>query len=136
MTGSRDGQICLFDTRVDQSGSKVKCCFSISNAHKLIKSDHSRGAKRKRVEFGTHGTVTSVKFFDDCHTIVSAGATDGLVKVWDARYIKNNHRGSSSTHVGEFCPCARAKCGRIHGITTIDISNDQSRLLVSTSNHE
>jgi WD40 repeat protein len=140
VSSSRDGSLCLWDTREstkhsdEQFDDFICSAHTVFEAHKLIR----KGSKRKRVEFGSSSSVTSVKFFGNTNTIISAGASDGCVKLWDLRTLKERKSSTirkSIVPLSEFSPCVRAKCDRPYGIISLDVSLDASQILMSASNH-
>lgn len=126
---SRDGSIMVFDTRSKNDGKGGSIVFKAEQAHSLRKTMIKR--RRIGLDFGCSGTVSSVKFANDGYTLLSAGASDGLVKFWDIRFSKNNKKVLSRA---SFNPCERSGCSRQHGITSIDVSRDGGKLMVSSCN--
>lgn len=84
-SGGRDGNIILWDTRTDTSSFVGKVDKTIHHSHtaKIFTPNKSRK------KFGTPTTpsVTSVTglVFQDENTLISCGAGDGIIKVWDLR---------------------------------------------------
>ncbi|XP_013408542.1 denticleless protein homolog [Lingula anatina] len=86
-SGSRDGHIMLWDTRCSKKDGSIPSVNIVRNAH-LTTSSGSTPKPKKRTKLGpaqdSQQSVTSVLFQDENH-LVSAGAVDGTVKVWDMR---------------------------------------------------
>ena len=81
-SSSRDGSILVFDSRcnkaVSQIGSIHRPIDEIKFAHGSIKKIHSNTQLK---------TVSTVKFLPDYKNhVISTGANDGLIKIYDLRY--------------------------------------------------
>jgi denticleless len=86
-TGGRDGNIIVWDTRTDMGSFIGKVDRTIFNSHnttappsktrrKCVCMSPSRGSSAK--------SVTGLVFQDD-NTLISCGAGDGVIKIWDLR---------------------------------------------------
>ncbi|KAE8600545.1 hypothetical protein XENTR_v10013302 [Xenopus tropicalis] len=90
-TGGRDGNIMVWDTRCNKKDGFYRQVNQITGAHNALdKQTPSKVKKRKPYVRGLAPSVDSqqsvtVVIFQDEHTIISAGAVDGIVKVWDLR---------------------------------------------------
>ncbi|KAM8945423.1 denticleless protein homolog [Pelodytes ibericus] len=90
-TGGRDGNIMIWDTRCNKKDGFYRHVNQIAGAHNALeKQTPSKIKKRKPAVRGLAPSVDSqqsvtVVLFQDEHTIISAGAVDGIVKVWDLR---------------------------------------------------
>ncbi|XP_036003199.1 denticleless protein homolog [Fundulus heteroclitus] len=90
-TGGRDGNIMVWDIRCSQKDGFYRQVKQISGAHN--KSETSAPSKTKKRRSSTRGMAPSVDtqqsvtvvLFRDQHTLVSSGAVDGVVKMWDLR---------------------------------------------------
>lgn len=85
-TGARDGNIIVWDTRTDVGSFIGKPDRVISNSHS---AGRKTGTKRKcfcspSTSSVGNKSVTGLVFQDD-NTLVSCGAGDGIIKVWDLR---------------------------------------------------
>ncbi|XP_008266666.1 denticleless protein homolog isoform X2 [Oryctolagus cuniculus] len=89
-TGGRDGNIMVWDTRCNKKDGFYRQVNQISGAHNT--SDKHTPSKPKKKQ-NAKGLAPSVDFqqsvtvvlFQDENTLVSAGAVDGIIKVWDLR---------------------------------------------------
>ncbi|OCT77607.1 denticleless protein homolog A [Xenopus laevis] len=90
-TGGRDGNIMMWDTRCSKKDGFYRQVNQITGAHNAIdKQTPSKMKKRKPSIRGLAPSVDSqqsvtVVIFQDEYTIISAGAVDGVVKIWDLR---------------------------------------------------
>ncbi|XP_043931012.1 denticleless protein homolog [Protopterus annectens] len=90
-TGGRDGNIMVWDTRCNKKDGFFKPVKQISCAHNTL--DKYTPSKQKKKRHSARGLAPSVDFqqsvtvvlFQDEHTLVSAGAVDGVIKFWDLR---------------------------------------------------
>ncbi|NXK96603.1 DTL protein, partial [Formicarius rufipectus] len=90
-TGGRDGNIMVWDTRCNKKDGFYRQVNHISGAHNVADKQTPSKPKKKRqnlrglaplVDFQQSVTVV---LFQDEHTLISAGAVDGVIKVWDLR---------------------------------------------------
>ncbi|NWH61549.1 DTL protein, partial [Geococcyx californianus] len=89
-TGGRDGNIMVWDTRCNRKDGFYRQVNQISGAHNVVdKQTPSKPKKRQNlrglapmVDFQQSVTVVLLQ---DEHTLISAGAVDGVIKVWDLR---------------------------------------------------
>ncbi|KFQ85550.1 Denticleless protein, partial [Phoenicopterus ruber ruber] len=90
-TGGRDGNIMVWDTRCNKKDGFYRQVNQISGAHNVVDKQTPSKPKKKRqnlrglaplVDFQQSVTVVLLQ---DEHTLISAGAVDGVLKVWDLR---------------------------------------------------
>ncbi|NXD28296.1 DTL protein, partial [Spelaeornis formosus] len=90
-TGGRDGNIMVWDTRCNKKDGFYRQVNQISGAHNVVDKQTPSKPKKKRqnlrglaplVDFQQSVTVVLLQ---DEHTLISAGAVDGVIKVWDMR---------------------------------------------------
>ncbi|NWH88356.1 DTL protein, partial [Aegithalos caudatus] len=90
-TGGRDGNIMVWDIRCNKKDGFYRQVNQISGAHNVVDKQTPSKPKKKRqnlrglaplVDFQQSVTVV---LFQDEHTLISAGAVDGVIKVWDLR---------------------------------------------------
>ncbi|XP_074078715.1 denticleless protein homolog isoform X2 [Macrotis lagotis] len=89
-TGGRDGNIMVWDTRCNKKDGFYRQVNQISGAHNTLDKSTPLKSKKKQISRGLAPSVdfqqsVTVVLFQDEHTLVSAGAVDGVVKVWDLR---------------------------------------------------
>ncbi|XP_072503993.1 denticleless protein homolog isoform X2 [Notamacropus eugenii] len=89
-TGGRDGNIMVWDTRCNKKDGFYRQVNQISGAHNTLDKPTPLKSKKKQISRGLAPSVdfqqsVTVVLFQDEHTLVSAGAVDGVVKVWDLR---------------------------------------------------
>ncbi|KAK6297195.1 hypothetical protein J4Q44_G00317780 [Coregonus suidteri] len=90
-TGGRDGNIMVWDTRCSKKDGFYRQVKQISGAHN--KTDRNTPSNPKKRRPGTRGMAPSVDsqqsvtvvLFRDEHTLISSGAVDGIIKMWDLR---------------------------------------------------
>ncbi|XP_051866850.1 denticleless protein homolog isoform X2 [Pristis pectinata] len=90
-TGGRDGNIMVWDTRCSKKDGFYRQVKQITGAHNSqAKQTPPRQKKRRPAARGLAPSVDSqqsvtVVIFRDENTLISAGAVDGVIKVWDLR---------------------------------------------------
>ncbi|KAK7907693.1 hypothetical protein WMY93_016305 [Mugilogobius chulae] len=97
-TGARDGNIMVWDTRCSKKDGYYKQVKQISGAHNKAEPNSLQKTKKKRGS--TRGMAPSVDsqqsvtvvLLRDQHTLISSGAVDGVVKMWDLRKNYSAHR--------------------------------------------
>ncbi|KAG7508785.1 denticleless protein-like [Solea senegalensis] len=97
-TGARDGNIMVWDTRCSKKDGFYRQVKQISGAHN--KADANPVSKTKKRRSSTRGMAPSVDtqqsvtvvLFRDQHTLISSGAVDGVIKLWDLRKNYTTHR--------------------------------------------
>ncbi|XP_055966750.1 denticleless protein homolog [Sorex fumeus] len=89
-TGGRDGNIMVWDTRCNKKDGFYRQVNQISGAHNTGDKQTPSKPKKKQNSKGLAPSVdfqqsVTVVLFQDENTLVSAGAVDGVIKVWDLR---------------------------------------------------
>lgn len=90
-TGGRDGNIMVWDTRCSKKDGFYRQVKQITGAHNnMDRQTPSKLKKRRQTSRGIAPSVDSqqsvtVVLFRDENTLISAGAVDGVVKMWDLR---------------------------------------------------
>ncbi|KAI3364200.1 hypothetical protein L3Q82_011014 [Scortum barcoo] len=98
-TGARDGNIMVWDTRCSKKDGFYRQVKQISGAHNKAETNPPAKTKKRRSS-STRGMAPSVDtqqsvtvvLFRDQHTLISSGAVDGVVKMWDLRKNYTAHR--------------------------------------------
>ncbi|XP_037100704.1 denticleless protein homolog [Syngnathus acus] len=99
-TGARDGNILVWDTRCSKKDGFYKPVKQIQGAHNKAETNPPSKTKKRRLSVrgmapsvDTQQSVTVV-LFQDQHTLISSGAVDGFVKMWDLRknYTAHHHQ--------------------------------------------
>ncbi|XP_044146215.1 denticleless protein homolog [Bufo gargarizans] len=97
-TGGRDGNIMVWDTRCNKKDGFYRQVNQITGAHNVpLKQTPLKMKKRKPAARGLAPSVDSqqsvtVVVFQDEYTIISAGAVDGVIKMWDLRKNYTSYR--------------------------------------------
>ncbi|KAM9703140.1 denticleless protein homolog [Menidia menidia] len=90
-TGARDGNIMVWDIRCSKRDGFYRQVKQINGAHNKTETNPLSKTKRRRSSMrGMAPSVDSqqsvtVVLFQDQHTLISSGAVDGVVKMWDLR---------------------------------------------------
>ncbi|XP_022914559.2 protein lethal(2)denticleless [Onthophagus taurus] len=96
-SGGRDGKILLWDTRSWES-----CANFIAKPDKSIPYAHFKQSKLKKKHTETTlsalNSVTGLAFQDE-NTLISCGAGDGIIKLWDLRKTYNNKRDPTPKNI-------------------------------------
>ncbi|XP_055619864.1 protein lethal(2)denticleless [Toxorhynchites rutilus septentrionalis] len=128
-TGGRDGVIILWDIRA-QLGSNMapradNCIFSGHAGGPRTPSTHRRRTRTtpKIPPHGCSSSITGLVFQDD-NTLISCGAGDGVIKVWDIRRHYNGHnRDPLPKHSFPY-----AGTTALRGFTNLSIDSNGTRL--------
>ncbi|KAM6218377.1 denticleless protein homolog isoform 2-T2 [Rhynchocyon petersi] len=96
-TGGRDGNIMVWDTRCNKKDGFYRQVNQISGAHNTLDKQTPSKPKKKQNSKGLAPSVdfqqsVTVVLFQDENTLVSAGAVDGIIKVWDLRKNYTTYR--------------------------------------------
>ncbi|KAJ9590716.1 hypothetical protein L9F63_016232 [Diploptera punctata] len=88
-TGARDGFIMIWDTRSNQGLTWDKPDNFISNSHPaqqqgVSPGGYGRSRRNKGSQISRANSITGLIFQDE-YRLISCGAGDGLIKVWDLR---------------------------------------------------
>ncbi|XP_022067421.1 denticleless protein homolog isoform X2 [Acanthochromis polyacanthus] len=96
-TGARDGNIMVWDTRCSKKDGCYRQVRQISGAHNKAETNPPSKTKKKRSNMrgmapsvDNKQSVTVVLFRDE-QTLISSGAVDGVVKMWDLRKTYTAH---------------------------------------------
>lgn len=131
-SGSRDGHIMIWDKRIYHKNNVVPPVDTISHAHTLGcgKKRTTRNAGLSRRAPAAMSTiqqsVTSV-LFQNANYLISAGAVDGCLKVWDVRKTYKVSKESSPVHVFHYPGTST----RIRGYSSLAMDSYGLRLFAS-----
>ncbi|XP_041106528.1 denticleless protein homolog [Polyodon spathula] len=89
-TGGRDGNIMVWDTRCSKKEGFYRQVKQITGAHNKLDRQTPSKLKKRQAGRGVAPSVDSqqsvtVVLFRDENTLISAGAVDGVIKLWDLR---------------------------------------------------
>ena len=155
ISGSRDGSIRVFDTR-ERSVYNPSVCrsvyqnpvFTLERAHTPSENGVPSARKRRRMrnsgplDAGGTASVTSLAFIPGRdQEVITAGAGDGCVKVWDLRGVSCGGRvarRSSGVCVAKAMPCVQrgedeGSVQRARGIASLDVDSSGRRLIASAT---
>ncbi|KAK3923285.1 Protein lethal(2)denticleless [Frankliniella fusca] len=93
-TGARDGVIMLWDTRIQRNQLSIRPDNFICNSHSAPGTPGSSSASRNRRMKTAPSRASSITglLFQDSHSLISCGAGDGKIKVWDVRKCYSTYR--------------------------------------------
>ncbi|KAI0241684.1 hypothetical protein L0F63_005081 [Massospora cicadina] len=154
-TASRDGSLRIWDTRCSPQ-PQLMCgphpplapADVITHAHSLasVNAIHPRPSHSKRrpveppTKRGKHGSaypVASAKFLPHYASnlaILSAGAVDGAIKVWDCRCLSVHRHRQVSSPVDHLTPSLGFN-GRPYGFSCLELSHSGSVVYAACLDH-
>ncbi|XP_026871760.2 denticleless protein homolog [Electrophorus electricus] len=116
-TGGRDGNIMVWDTRCSKKDGFYRQVKQISGAHMKTERHTPQTKKRRPPSRGMAPSVDSqrgvtVVLFSDENTLVSSGAVDGTIKMWDLRKSYTAyHQNPSALRTYEYPGSSSRKLG-------------------------
>jgi len=127
-SGSRDGSIMLWDAR--DNSSQLKPENTIKNAHYVNGPSDVRSSRSKRKPSSTLCAVNSVTnvVFQNENTLLSTGAADGNIHVWD---LRKNY----TLYKGDPLPKTKIPYGGLSsrsGITSLSLNPGKTLLYASS----
>ncbi|KNC96648.1 uncharacterized protein SPPG_07861 [Spizellomyces punctatus DAOM BR117] len=141
-TAARDGKIMTWDTRCsgfsDSTETYHRPTDTIRHAHALVNSGAGQMNKKSRransLPANQSQSVTTVRFWNNTdNMLISSGAADGLLKVWDLR----NH----GSHTRREFPSPYATSSviegkkRLHGFSSFTLDSRGSRLYAACTDN-
>ena len=142
-TGARDGDIHLWDLRVQGQTGPTHGDLNVRGPVKSIRGAHTECApvtQRRKISSGgeSQRSVTAITFLPDCQTLVSAGV-DPYVKLWDIRMIRDTALESGSRRWIAPEPKVRLKqrlsSQRACGFSSLALDSTGSRILATSTDH-
>ncbi|KAG5893365.1 hypothetical protein JTB14_000130 [Gonioctena quinquepunctata] len=123
-TGGRDGNIILWDTRADTRSFIGRADGIISNSHTSKVFTPSKS--RKKFSTPTNSGMKSVTglVFQETNTLISCGAGDGVLKIWDLRKNYTIHKKEAAPKSTIAYPGSTTK----NGYSSLIIDNEGIRL--------
>ncbi|XP_017311441.1 denticleless protein homolog isoform X2 [Ictalurus punctatus] len=157
-TGGRDGNIMLWDMRCSKKDGFYRQMKQISGAHMKVERNTPPAKKKRATSRGMAPSVDSQRgvtavLFRDENTLISSGAVDGMIKMWDLRksytaYQQNptplqtyRYPGSSTRKLGYSgltldCTSSRLFCNCTDdNIYTFDVSGMKTTPVAVFSGH-
>ncbi|KAI8818529.1 WD40-repeat-containing domain protein [Fimicolochytrium jonesii] len=141
-TAARDGKIMTWDVRCSSFGNDEvagqyhRPTCTIRNAHSLS-SNASKKLRRLTTtpaQSGQSQSVTGVRFIPNVETmLVSSGAADGLLKIWDMRNAVSYSRKDPPVPYASSSPSAGSK--RARGFSSFSVSADGSRIYAACTDN-
>ncbi|ESP02282.1 hypothetical protein LOTGIDRAFT_138584 [Lottia gigantea] len=125
-TGSRDGHIMLWDKRLNHKDGAIPAYNTIKNAH-VISSAKQKKKNRLGPALDSQQSVTVVTFQDE-NLLISAGAVDGFIKVWD---LRKNYTNISTEPMSRYVFPYSGNCQRRHGYSCLTLDSYNSTLYAS-----
>ena len=138
-TGSRDGNLALWDSRQPATRCARTGALYTAPTHQVMAHATGRRPRRRRGIAGdTQQSVTQVMFLRDDALLASAGAADGTVKLWDVRALKKPVAAlGAATEWGAATAAsspATLHQRRLHGVCAIAQDDGGGRLVVARAN--
>ena len=140
VSGAREGSILFWDIRAPDGSTasaptqNVGPAQAIPNAH-VREDQRSLATSKAKRSTGTQHSVTSVVFIDDT-VVATAGANDGVVKLWDLRKsFSFGGKGGGAGHVKSFLSREASATGRARGISSLAVNATRNKLLASSADH-
>ncbi|KAK2706960.1 hypothetical protein QYM36_014853 [Artemia franciscana] len=132
-TGSRDGNICIWDSRVARKQAIANSENCINNAHAtadpIFFQEHRIRRPRPYASYADRAYICSVTavLYQDEYKLISAGSGDGLIKAWDSR--RNYSVYSGDPIACEVLPFAGSSARR--GYSSITMNKSRTRLFAN-----
>ncbi|VDM33235.1 unnamed protein product [Hydatigera taeniaeformis] len=129
-SASRDGSIRLWDMR-SKSLEGVGCSVHIHGCHlPSVGLSSRRSGSKSRKSMTDSQSVTSVVFAGGFH-LVSAGSTDGAIKIWDMRKASSSKKQPQPITSLPYHGMSRKQCG----YSDLVLDSDRRRLYASCLDH-
>lgn len=131
VSGGRDGNILLWDTRCPAHGkvSSIRPVSVIRDAHEIAHGSKGRKAKVRAKE-DLKRSVTAVHCLKDATLIASAGASDGSLKIWDTR--NTSHPAVLTAPPGGTSSVSQ---NRLYGISSLSQDSCGTRLVAACTDN-
>ncbi|CAI9722131.1 homolog [Octopus vulgaris] len=129
-SGSRDGQILIYDTRVNSRDGYMRSVSTIKNAHSTGPAMHLKRNYRNKNNDNREKSVTAVLYQTD-NLLASAGAINSTVKIWDLRKCSSQNQDPVPAYM---FMCSK-NAMRNFGITSLAFDPSLSRLFATCKDH-
>eukprot|EP00794_Sanderia_malayensis_P020456 gene20456-22472_t len=138
-TGARDGKIMVWDTRCYMKNGYYGPMNTIHSAHVRVDKNathvvNSRKRKPRRLSMlssDSKQSVTAVVFQDE-NIIISSGACDGSIKMWDIRKSYSCYKDTPISY--HTIPYPDQSASRKHGYSSLILDSTSSRLFATCIN--
>eukprot|EP00898_Chlorokybus_atmophyticus_P004010 jgi/Chlat1/460/Chrsp103S01070 len=132
VSGSRDGSLMLWDSRVLHADAAVSGPVqTVVDAHKVHHCKNSKHRRQPTSRSSPPNGVTAVMFLRDDSLVVSGGAADGVMKYWDLRNLTGPVQHAVLPIIGDSA-CFTGGV-RNYGISSLAQDPNGSTLLASST---
>jgi len=133
-TGSRDGSIMIWDTRCYKKDEVYSAENVIRNAHCPPPNAGLTPQPKKKCKVGAQDSLQSVTvvLFQNENTLVSSGAADATIKIWDIRKHYSNCKGEP---LPKYKIPYAGKSKKLHGFSSLTFDSTFRRLFANCTDN-